>query len=370
MTTPLTLVQTFYFYDVPQLVLLENTLGDLYLCLLSDDETMEYLAIRVSEKRVMHLINGALDLRDVYTSPETEHYYIATLSGGIVYVLDEQKEVSLSEDLLPESGFIFPFATEERERSIREDLLKWRKPILKLGVCDAENAHTIPVDKLSGLTTSFSSFTKRLIAKRASKGEAVAPFVIYGTEAASFNLKMYVDTGLADLEFFGSSVDCYLQEIGDLLSWNGEEKFRQAISELRGHPLKSLRSFVSFLAENDLSLKYQWLSSKDGQSVFLRTSHADLCTIQSILQEKKELEHVILEARGIITKASVEKSGEWVLRTNDNKVISGKVEDLSILSGVAIDMPYEIQYEDIIEEDIVSSKEYHRVVLRTITPIH
>lgn len=368
MNASLTLVQTLYFYDVPQLVLLENSFGDLYLCLLSDEGTMSYLAIRISKNRVKRLLNGELDLRDAYTAPESTQYYSVSPTEDGTYELTKLED-EVTDELLPDAGFILPSSHEEKERSMHEDLLEWRRPILKLGVCDSSNSHAIPVDTLSGLTANFSRFVQHLIAKRASKGETIAPFVVYGTEAASFNLKMYVDTGFADLEFFGSSVDKYLQEIGDLLSWNGEEKFRQDISELKGHPLKGLRSFVSFLVENKLSLKYQWLSNTEAQSVSLSTTCGDLETIQSILQEKTELERVILKARGVITKASIEKGGEWMLRMSDNKVISGRVEDLSILSGVAINTSYDIQYEDIIEEDVVSRKELHRSILRSITKV-
>ena len=368
-TTRLVLVRTLYFYDVPQLILLENQLGHLYLCLLSDDETMTYLGVSVSMERVLCLINGDLDLRDAYTSPEVQSYYLVTLNEEGTYMIDEETEVILSEALLPEEGFFLSSLQDDQERSIQEDLLIWRKPILKLGVSDSDNAHTIPVDKLSELTAHFSRFAKHLINKRASKGETVYPFVVYGTEAASFNLKMYIDTGFADLEFFGSSVDLYLQEIGDLLTWEGEDKFRQAIGQLKGHPLKSLRNFVSFLADNNFSLKYQWLSNSHAHSVYLKTSRADLGTIQSILQERTKLEIVILEAKGIITKASIENVGEWTLRTDDNKVISGRVEDSSILNGVTINRPYIIRYEDIIEVDIVSSKEHHRAILKSIIPI-
>ena len=86
-TTRLGLVQTLYFYDVPQLILLQNQLGHLYLCLLSDDETMTYLGVSVSKERVQCLINGDLDLRDAYTSPEVQSYYLVTLSEEGTYMI-------------------------------------------------------------------------------------------------------------------------------------------------------------------------------------------------------------------------------------------------------------------------------------------
>lgn len=366
MINQLALVQTLYFYDVPQLVLVKNLLGDLYLCLLSDEKTMDYLSVRISKDRAMLLIKGDFDLREAYTSPESDGYYVVSATEDGSYILSD-KTVVLSEDLLPEEGFTLTYSHEEQEISIREDFLLWNKPILKLGVCNTENAHTIEVDKLSALTTSFSRFAQHLMTKRASKGEVIAPFVVYGTEAASFNLKMYVE--FADPELFGSSADRYLKEIGDLLSWNGEETFRQDISELRGHTLKSLRSFICFLTDNKLSLKYQWLSNINNEPVFVHTNCANLCAIQSILQEKIELERVILTARGILTKASIERGGEWMLRSGSNEVISGKVEDLSILSGVVINNVYDIIYEDVIEEDVVSRKEHHRLILQSIETV-
>ena len=127
-TTRLGLVQTLYFYDVPQLILLQNQLGHLYLCLLSDDETMTYLGVSVSKERVQCLINGDLDLRDAYTCPEVQSYYLVTLSEEGTYMIDEESKVILSEALLPEEGFFLSSLQDYQERSIQEDLLTWRKP--------------------------------------------------------------------------------------------------------------------------------------------------------------------------------------------------------------------------------------------------
>lgn len=369
MSISLTLLKTLYFYDVPQLVLLENTtLGEKYLCLLYDDEAMSYVSIRISESRVASLMQGHINLREAYIKPELNHYYTVTHNEEGGYLLDEQNTINLSEDLLPESGFYLPAPLDEIERSIQADLMEWKKPILKLGVCDVDNAHTISINKLSKLTFTFGRFTTHLINKLASKKEVLPQIIVYGTEAASFNLKMYVETGLTDLEFFGSSADRYLQEIGNLLSWKSEEEFRQTIKDLKGHPLKSFRNFIDFLVADNLSLKYQWVSNRDSQSVFLKANQANLKAIQSILQTREDLESVILEATGLITKASIEKGGEWTLRTEEG-AISGKVEDTTILEGVIIDHRYQITYEDFIEIDMVSSKEHHKAILKKITPL-
>ena len=58
-----------------------------------------------------------------------------------------------------------------------------------------------------------------------------------------------------------------------------------------------------------------------------------------------------------------------MLRSGSNEVISGKVEDLSILSGVVINNVYDIVYEDVIEEDVVSRKEHHRLILQSIETV-
>lgn len=361
-----TLLKVLFYYDVPQLVLVGDENKNTYLCILFEDDKMLYSGIRISQARLDTLFRGETDLRDLYLSPEDGNFVIvACREDG--FVITERMHGVPDEDMLPSYGFELPSPLDEDDQALLADLANYRHPIVKLGISDVNDSHTIPLTHLAELGSKYqrlvSSLQKKLQPSIDAPGAAL---MVYGMQAASFNLLMYVNS---ELELFFSPVDHTLNKIGELLSYESPETFRASIGDLRGHALKSLREFVGFLVENDYSMKYRWMSNKESGVAYPKFDRKRLQTAYDILQETQELERVYVDVIGQITKASSVGSGEWTIRPIQGKPISGKSEPASMLEGVTINGMYRIRYEEISKTDIVSVKDKIEKVLVEIIPI-
>ena len=109
---PLTLIKTFEYYDVPQILVAADATGTNYLCTLfkNDAESgYHYLAVQISEARLASFTDGQLDLREAYTHPESEKaLYLVTACQGLLNLSTLIKTRDVTEEMLPEAGYTFP----------------------------------------------------------------------------------------------------------------------------------------------------------------------------------------------------------------------------------------------------------------------
>lgn len=366
MNKKVTLLKVLFYYDVPQFILVGDENGNTYLCILFDDDNMLYSGIRISQSRLDTFFRGETDLRDLYLSPEDECFVIVSCEEDSFVITDRRLGVP-EEEMLPDYGFELPSPLDKDEQELFADLAIYRHPIVKLGVSDANDSHTIPLTHLAELGSRYQRLVTNLQKKlQPCKDAPGASLMVYGVQAASFNLLMYVDS---ELELFFSPVDHTLSKIGELLSYESPETFRAKIEDLRGHALKSLREFIGFLVENDYTMKYRWMSNKESRAVYPKFDRVRLQTAYNILQETQEHEKVYGEVTGQITKASSVGSGEWTIRPSQGKPISGRSEPASMLEGVTINGEYRIKYEEIIKSDVVSVNDKIEKILVEISPI-
>ena len=109
---PLTLIKTFEYYDVPQILVAADATGTNYLCTLfkNDAESgYHYLAVQISEARLASFTDGQLDLREAYIHPESEKaLYLVTACQGLLNLSTLIKTRDVTEEMLPEAGYTFP----------------------------------------------------------------------------------------------------------------------------------------------------------------------------------------------------------------------------------------------------------------------
>lgn len=99
--------EVFLYYDGPRLFVAENAVGQKYLvnCLLSEDASDTWLVSAISDKRLLALRNGTLDLRDAFTKPELGYVFdVAVGKGGLLLRHSLKKSEELEADDLPEAG--------------------------------------------------------------------------------------------------------------------------------------------------------------------------------------------------------------------------------------------------------------------------
>lgn len=364
MNNKATLLKVLFYYDVPQLILVGDENEDIYLCILFDDEDMLYSGIRISPGRLGKFLRSEIDLRDLYLHPEDDRYVHVSCDEGGFYILERIQGIP-EEEKLPEYGFTLPHQLEQDEQRLLQDLARYRHPIVKLGVSDVYNNHTIPLVDLAEIGTRYQKLITRTQRKLGSPTEdPETELVVYGMQAASFNLLMYVNS---EFELFSSPVDSALDLVGQLLSYDSPESFKSKIQDIRGHALKSLRVFLEYLVEHNYSLKYQWMSKMNSGVNYPKFDRMKLQEAYSILQETQELERVLVDVSGRITAASSE-NGTWTIKSSGRKPISGRCETPSLLDGVVIKKAiYEIKYEEIITFDIASVKDKVERMLLEIT---
>jgi hypothetical protein len=101
----LSIVEVFAYFDGPRLFLAENAAGQRYLVASvdSDAETDTWLLTAISERRLLQLSEGIMDVRSVFMSPELETLYqITTNASGELMSANVLGPGDLTGDVLPE----------------------------------------------------------------------------------------------------------------------------------------------------------------------------------------------------------------------------------------------------------------------------
>lgn len=102
----LEIVEVFAYFDGPRLFLAENPAGQRYLVnsLDSDDDTDTWLITALSERRLLQLTEGVMDVRTAFLSPELETLHqITTSAAGELQSSTLLTPANLNDDLLPDA---------------------------------------------------------------------------------------------------------------------------------------------------------------------------------------------------------------------------------------------------------------------------
>lgn len=96
----LSYLETLVFYDRPLVFTARDQVGAVFVCLLVEEGQVErYLCVPVSRERLAKLLDGRLDLREVFVSPETAELFEGESASGDISALS----VSLREGAAPDS---------------------------------------------------------------------------------------------------------------------------------------------------------------------------------------------------------------------------------------------------------------------------
>lgn len=96
------------WYDGAQLFLGIDQLGNSYICLLVEQEGIDYLTVRVNYKVLESLLNGKIDLRELYLNPPKEEYYFVNSSDDRrLYIQKADGAFTPIEAMLPRQGYKF-----------------------------------------------------------------------------------------------------------------------------------------------------------------------------------------------------------------------------------------------------------------------
>lgn len=145
MNIKLKILSTLIYYDVPHLFIARDMVGTNYLCLLIDDsdEQHKYIAVAISPDKLNKVINGLLDLRSIFESPELGTWYVLQeFDDEFGYAIKSDLS-TLPEEYLPNPGFAIPKTNIEEQLIVSEAFQK-DNTIVHLSLADFNDAHSIP----------------------------------------------------------------------------------------------------------------------------------------------------------------------------------------------------------------------------------
>lgn len=104
----LDIIEVYQFYDKPVLFSCKNESGLIFIMLWIDSLNFGevWLCTRISPLRLDNLLEGKLEIRDIFTHPEDRFLYKAKVpyKEGLSTTLEKLNPTELSDEYLPESG--------------------------------------------------------------------------------------------------------------------------------------------------------------------------------------------------------------------------------------------------------------------------
>lgn len=368
----LKLIKVLDYYDVPEIFVAVDVMNTKYICLRNSycqERGYIYISIQISDDRYDDYLNQRIDLRGIFLNPEMDN---------CLYEVSVQREeinaipiLQIEDSSLPDEGYFY----EEDEYTDNIDLLTETQQkghtIFRLGFVDNHNSHEIDTECLAQAISSFQKTVTHCHQKLFGKQKTIeAKLNVTTFRAASFDVEFRT---FSPVSLFGNSDICEtFNKIDQLMTTSNDEELKAIVLELSGRTISSYRSFINIMRENNLAIKYKWVSSiADSEVVSSRISTERIENIHNLLKSSRELEAEYNEYDGIFLASSVE-NGKWTLKANnpEEKNISGISEDKSILSGIIIEQQrYHIKCREIIEQNIATLKTENKVVLLEIQEI-
>lgn len=366
--------QTLFFYDVPMLFHCIDGIGCDYLCLLVEeaDGNFIYLCTPVSRQRLNGFNKGYIELREIYTQPETSEFFTfqaKELALNKEIELDIYKEEAIPDRWLPDSGF---FLTEKIEDS--DEVLNMsreiHKPVLfaSLDVPESKFDTRIDTDRLSHFLSTFQNLVKHAYRKACKSVTTnivgLEPFnahklQVVGFDHGSFTIKFEtLDAG----DLFGScGVELSFEKIDAIAeAIDDPDKTLEILKKNKGHMAGAYIRLLIFLIENDANLNYKWAVPISTKPVIRNLTKEKAKPLVDFLMQKEDIGSEPIELIGKVIRAD-KNTGSWkILNDSDNKEYQGIIKDNTKLSleGIVIGTTrYKFQCEEIIEEVLGTGKE-------------
>lgn len=119
--------QILVYYDFPHVFTAKDEVGMDLICLLVDlaEDDMLFLSTPISKERLLKFLNGSVQLREIFQSPEVKQFFQFNSIEEVIQATTYDLE-ALPEDFLPESGFEFQATNTKAESLVLESFKGWR----------------------------------------------------------------------------------------------------------------------------------------------------------------------------------------------------------------------------------------------------
>ena len=291
MKNKLKVLSTLIYYDVPHLFLGRDVVGTTHLCLLVDDsdDSLKYLTTPISPNRVSKVINGTIDIREVFEIPELNTWQIIEEFDEEYGYASKAEFQKVPEGFLPEAGFFLIQA------DILGDFVKLFQSLLK-------NLYKKTISKLpkNDRKSLDQEYNWALRAFASSPG--------------SFNI--HIESTAQTELFGGTNIEKALSKLDVLTnSFNDSEMYIELLRDVKGHSITSYKKIVEKIIKENIKIKYKWYSP--GEKIVHKRELSKIFAEQVlvIINQKNDLSQEIREFKGYIKSADVktnsaeEKSG-------------------------------------------------------------
>ncbi|MFH0924933.1 MAG: DUF6575 domain-containing protein [bacterium] len=377
---------TLLFYDTPIVFIGVDLINTNYVCQLieRDDKGDNYLCVQISPTRLVELIKGGLDLRNVFEVPELNQYYKITvvedLNSSFELIPIDPKEIR--EDWLPKTGLFLEPVSENKEELILNEVKSRNSAIVHLILNPPESAvgHVISVTHLAGALDLFQLMLRHAF-KKVYTGfgkdfRKLSDFLdkysleVFALSPGSFKIHLQSKekadiSGYVEISKGLEKIDEITGSIGDM------NKSLEVLKANKGHLASSYINLLEFVIENDCPISYSWITPEREKPITKNISKKQAMPLYNEIAEYKELKVELLEIVGKIIRSDVKK-GTWTIETDEGKEYSGKIEEgenISLKGTVNDSEKYRFYCEEKIIERVGAAKETKEYLLTKIEHI-
>lgn len=372
-----TIEEVLVYYDWPEIMVALDKIGTRHLCLLvqADEYEVKYLCSPVSNKRLRDFKMGNVDLRDIYTTPETgELFYSESKDFGSKEIILKNflyDHSAVDEAWLPAPGFFLALEQIPNVEVVQESCERSRA-IIHLSLNPPETAGgqvKIDTNRLAAALSCFQnllkySYKKSISGLRPSLRKHYEPPENYETEVFAFSpgsFRLHIQSKLnADMAGY---VEIFraMEKVDEIVSTiNNPDGAIEILKQNTGHLISSFKKFLQFVIEENTPLEYSWTTPQHRKPFSAKIKVSEALPIYNLLLEKQELDREIKIFTGRFTGIHV-NTGHWSAHCDeDEKEYTGRLDkDSKIdLHGITVSpQRYKLTCEERIEGEIVTGKE-------------
>ncbi|MBT9187634.1 hypothetical protein H9565_05095 [Zobellia russellii] len=341
-----------------------------------EDDEANFIAVQISKNKLIGFLNGSLDLRDIFESPEIKQWFtFNTIEDNVIAnALDIDV---LPNEYLPEPGFNFK-NHEKSDDIIVNESIEYSNAVVHLAISDEEDNYSIEADDLGDIMKLYqiileNTYKKELFNRKVKdKKSYYLPknykLRAFASSHSSFNVHLY-STSHTDL-FGNAIIEMGLEKLSKIISdFDNEDSYLEILRSVKGHSVSTLKKLVKKIIDDNLVIKHKWYSPNQEKVHFTRINSVNAKKIYDVLNSSEELAEETKEFIGYLVQIDVDK-GTWrIFNLEDEKEYSGD-SNPELLQGLTVEtVNYKLVCTEIIEAMKVSQNEKVKYILNEITEL-
>ncbi len=363
-------------YNGLQVFVADDQFGTKYVCTLIEQTEAydKYLCSPVSNSRLTSVLEGVLELREIYVNPESDELVIIESPGGDLHGLPGTPVTmqQVPPHWLPQPDFFLRLEKPPNIEVVEEAYNRSRAIIhCRLDPPEARNEPKISAENLSQATKLIQRLVKHAF-RRAVRGldkdirDTITLPENYQLEVFAFSpgsFTLHMQSALpADLVGY-VQVSKALEIIDKVTSLaTAPSETVDQVSQLGGHFATAYKDLLKFISDTESHLEYEWAVPEKQTTIRRKISSVQAKPLYEALVQRTDIGKEMVRLLGKLTKVD-EKLRTWrLVSEEDGKEHSGSSE--IELAGLIIETQrYEFFCEERLEEERGTGKEFTKLYL-------